>query len=167
MLYNICSWWFFLSQSNQWTKYSVYPKIRSPKSFLLMFVSSVALDGFYLLLPTRLTANLTPGWRCGSMFHPLSHIYTKTPLCCVETLANNTLNCWCVVFDWLWANAAPTLNTTFSLTNVHAKWWIHLLLISSTLQTKWVSGGFWCFPGQLRNLGNLSVPHYLCLYDRI
>ena len=26
---------------------------------------------------------------------------------------------------------------------------------------------FWCFPGQLQNLGNLSIPHHLCLYDRI
>ena len=35
-------------------------------------------------------------------------------------------------YDRLWANAAPTLNISFSLTNVHAKWWIHCLLISST-----------------------------------
>ena len=65
------------------------------------------------------------------MFHPLSHIYAKTHICCVETVANNALNYW-HVFNWLWANAAPTLNTAFSLTNVHAKWWIHYLLISST-----------------------------------
>ena len=68
------------------------------------------------------------------MFHPISHIYTKTPFCCIETVANNTLNCQClVIFDRLWANVAPTLNTAFSLTNVLAKWWIHCLLISSTL----------------------------------
>ena len=28
----------------------------------------------------------------GFMFHPLSHIYAKIPFCCVETVANNTLN---------------------------------------------------------------------------
>ena len=31
-----------------------------------------------------------------------------------------------VVFDRLWANAAPTLNAAFSLTNLLAKWWIHI-----------------------------------------
>ena len=38
----------------------------------------------------------------------------------------------CCFFDRLWANAVPTLSTAFSLTNVHSKWWIHCLLISST-----------------------------------
>ena len=37
------------------------------------------------------------------------------------------------VFDRLRANVTPTLNTTFPLTNIHAKWWIHCLLIFSTL----------------------------------
>ena len=88
----------------------------------------VTWDAFYLLLSTQLTADLTPKWSGGSMFHPLSHIYTKTPFCCVETLNHRRV----VVFDWLWANMTSTLNTAFSLTNVHAKWWIHCLLISST-----------------------------------
>ena len=134
------------------------------------------LDGFCLLLLTQLTADLTLECSGGSMFHPLSHIYTKAPFCCVETVANNALNCWCVVvFAWLWANVAPTFNTTFSLTNVHAKWGIHCLMISSTPLlshitsiynwTKQVCGVLWCFPGQLPNLGNLIVQHHLCLYD--
>ena len=51
------------------------------------------------------------------MFHPLSYINTKTPFCCIGTVANNALNCWSVVvFDWLWANTVPTLITAFSLT---------------------------------------------------
>ena len=106
----------------------MHPKIRKPKPCLLMFASLVTLNGFHLLLSTQLTADLTLEWSGGSMFHPLSHIYTKTLFfCCVEIVANNALNCRCiVVFDWLWANAAPTLNTAFSLTNIHAKWWIHL-----------------------------------------
>ena len=91
----------------------------------------------------------------------MSHIYTKTFFCCIETVANNALICWwTVVFDWLWANVAPTLNAAFSLTNVHAKWWIHRLLISSipllshaTLiynQSKWV---FWGFSGTTAKFG--------------
>ena len=98
-----------------------------------MFVSLVALDGFHLLLSTSLTVSLTPKWSGGSMFHPLLHIYATTPLCCIKTVANKALNCWCVVvFHQLWANAAPTLNTAFSLTNVHEKCSIHCLRISST-----------------------------------
>ena len=128
MPYNIHYWWFFLSQGNQWRKYLV--RLKLPKPRLLMLVSLVALDGFHLLLFTQLTADLTPEWSGGSMFHPLSHIYAKTPFCCIETVANNTMN-HPYVFDRLQANAAPTLNTAFSLTNVHAKWWIHCLLISS------------------------------------
>ena len=59
------------------------------------------------------------------------HIFIQKLLfCCIETVANNTLNCQ-LVLDWLWANTAPTLNIAFSLTNVHAKQWIHCLLISS------------------------------------
>ena len=62
------------------------------------------------------------------------HIFTQKLFCCIETVANNALNHWrVVVFDWLWANPAPSLNTALSLTNVLAKWWIHCLLISSTL----------------------------------
>ena len=79
-----------------------------------------------------LTTYLTLEWSGGSIFHPLSNIYAKTPFCCIETAANNALNRRCVVvFDRLWANAAPTLSTAFSLTNVHAKRWIPCLLISS------------------------------------
>ena len=99
-----------------------------PKPCLLMFAS---LDSFHMLLSTQLTADLTPKGSGGSMFHPLTHIYIKTPVYCVETVANKALNCRHVVFDWLWANAAPTLNKAFLLTNVHAKYWIHCLLISS------------------------------------
>ena len=131
MLYNICYWWFFFCQCNQWIKYLAHPKIWKPKPCLLMFASLVALNGFHLLLSTQLTAGLTQEWSGGSMFHPLSHIYRKTPFSCVETVVNNTLNCWCIViFDRLWANVASTLNTAFSLTNIHAKWWIHCFLIS-------------------------------------
>ena len=107
--------------------------------------------------------------------HVYTHIYTKAPFCCVETVTNNALNRR-HVFDRLWANAAPTMNTAFSLTNVHAKWWIHHLLkpltplLSYTTSIYdwpiWVSEVF-CFPGQLLNLDDLSIQFHLCLYEHI
>ena len=156
----------------------LHTKIRKPKPCLLMFVSLVTLDGFHLQLSTQLTADLTLELSGGSMFYPLSHICAKTSFCSVETVANNTQNRRrVVVFDRLWANAAPTFKTAFLLTNVHAKWWIHCLLISSASlqshstsiydQPRWVCEVFWCFPGQLLNLGDLSVQHHLCLYDHV
>ena len=158
--------------------YFVHPKILRPKPCLLMFTSLVALDSFHLLLSTHLIADLTLEWSGGSMFPPLSHINTKTPFHCFETVANNTLNRRCVVvFDQVWASTVHTLYTTFSLTNIHAKWWILCLPISSSPLLshvtsiddwpKWVWGVFWCFPRQLLNLGDLSIQHHLCLYDRV
>ena len=55
-----------------------------------MFASLVAMNGFHLLLSTQLTADLTEEWSGGSMFHPLSHVYAKTPFCHVEIVAINT-----------------------------------------------------------------------------
>ena len=178
MLYNIRYWWFLLSKGNQSTTYHAHPKIRRPKPCLLIFASLVALGGFHLLLSTLLTVDLTTEWSGGSMFPPWLHIYAKTYFYCFETVVNNALNRRHVVaFDRLWANAVPTLNTAFSLTNVHAKWWIHSFLIFSNplLSHKTsiydrpirVCGGFWCFPRKLPNLGDLSVQHHLCLYDHI
>ena len=69
MLYNIRYWWLLLSQGNRWTKYLAHPRIWRPRPCLLMFASLVALDGFYLLLSTKLIADLTPEWSGGSMFH--------------------------------------------------------------------------------------------------
>ena len=146
MLYNSRYWWFFLSQGNRWIKYLAHPKIQRLILCLLMFVSLVAF--------TQLTADLTPGWNGGSMFHPLSYIYAKTSFCCIETVAN-----------------------AFSLTNVHAKCWIHCLLISSTPllshatsiydQPKRVCGAFWCFLGQLLNLDDLSIQYHLCVQPHL
>ena len=158
--------------------YLAHPKIWRSKPCLLMFVSFVPLDGFHLLLSTQLSVNLTPEWSGGSMFHLLSHIYAKAPFCCVETVANNALNHRrVIIFDWLWTNAASTLNTAFSLTNVHAKWWIHCFLISlrpllsctTSIYNwlKWVCGGFWCFPRQLPSLANLSDQHHWYMYEHV
>ena len=150
----------------------MHPKIQRPKPCVLMFASLVALDSFHLLLCTQLTANLTPEWSGGSMFHPLSHIYAKTPFCCIDAL-----NCrYTVVFDQLWTNVAPTLNAAFLLTNVLTKWWIHChtdIFNSSAISTsiydwpKWVCGVFWWFTSQVANLDDLSIQHHLYLYDHI
>ena len=116
------------------------------KTLLLMFASLVALDGYYLLLFTQLTADLTLEWRGGCL--SIVTYLRKNSFCCVQTV------------DRLWVNAAPNLNTAFSLTNAHAKWWIHCLLISSIPllsyatsiydRPKRVCGVFWCFLGNCR-----------------
>ena len=144
-------------------KIFVHPKIQRPKPCLLMFASLVGLDGFHLLLSTQLTADLTLEWNGGSLFHPLSNIYIKIPFCCIETVTNYALNRQHIVFDWLWANATPSLNSAFSLTNVNAKWWIHCLLISSTTLlshatsiynwSKWVCEVFLVFSGTTADFG--------------
>ena len=77
MLYNIPYWCFSLSQNNRGTKYHAHPKMQKPKPCLLMFESLVALGDFHLLLSSQLTADSTPKWSSGSMFHPLLHIYEK------------------------------------------------------------------------------------------
>ena len=40
----------------------------------------------HLLLSVQLTADLTPERSGGSMFHPLSHIYAKTPFVVLKQL---------------------------------------------------------------------------------
>ena len=132
MLYNIRYWWFFLSQVideqntlyirkyggrnlawwclHLWSLWTAFTCC-CPLSWLLIWLQSEMMD----------------------LYFNHCHIFTqKTPFCCAETIANNTLNrLRVVVFDRLWTNAAPTLNIAFSLTNIHAKWWILCLLISS------------------------------------
>ena len=160
MLYNICYWSFLKIIDEQNT-------LHIPKC-LVMLASLVAFDSFDLLLSTQLTANLTPEWSGESMFHPLLHIYAKTPFSYIETVANNALNHWHVVCE--------QMCTHFEHSFLIEKWWIYCLLISSTPllshstsiynRPKGVHGVF-CFPGQLLNLGNLSIQHHLSLYDCI
>ena len=133
MLYNIRYWWFFISHGNRWTKYLVHPKIQRPKPCLLFFFFWLLWMAFTCCCPL----NWLSIWLQREMVDPCfihCQNFTLKLLCYVETVANNTLNCrHHVVLEWVWANAAPTLNTSFLLTNVHAKWWIHCFLISSTL----------------------------------
>ena len=67
--------------------------------------------------------------------------------------------------------SASNLNTAFSFSNVHAKWWIHCLLISSAALLSHTTSIYdWLkrvFLGQLPNIGALSIQHHLCLYDRV
>ena len=86
MLYNICYRGFFLSQGNRLKNFFAHPKIRRPKPCLLIFTSLVAFNDFHLLPFTQLTADLTLEWSGGSMFHPLSHIYAKTPFVALKQL---------------------------------------------------------------------------------
>ena len=109
------------------------------------------------------------GWLSPTAIHSAD---CKTFFCITETVANNALNHWhVVVYNRLWVNVSLTLNTAFSLTNVHAKWWIHCLLISSTHSLSHATSiyccVFLCFPGQLPNFGDLSIQHHLCLYDHV
>ena len=104
-----------------------------------MFPSLVTLDGFYAWLSTHLTADLPPEWNSWSMFHQLSHIYAKTPFCCVEAVANNALNRRrVVIFDQMWANAAPTWKTVFSPNSIYnrPKWilWSFLMFSGTTAE---------------------------------
>ncbi|GFS83906.1 hypothetical protein TNCV_2363421 [Trichonephila clavipes] len=82
------------------------------------------LDSFHLLLSIQLTIFLIQECINGSMVHPLSHIYVKEPVYFAETAPNSIVNrdvLCVVVFDRQGANADPTLNTAFVLTNDHAK----------------------------------------------
>ena len=60
----------------------------------------------------------------GIMF---KHIFTQKLL----FIALKQLQTMLWIINMFLINWAPTLNTAFSLTTVHAKWWIHCLLISS------------------------------------
>ena len=85
-------------------------------------------------------------------------IFMQKLLFLVFKKLQTTLNRWCIVFFYqLWENMSPTLKIAFSLTNVHEKWWIYSLLISSTPllshttsildQSKRVCGVFLVFSG--------------------
>ena len=151
----------------------MHPKIWRPKPYLQMFTSG----RFGQVLPAAVHSadcRFDSGVKWWIQVQYIVTYLHKNSFLGAETVTNKALNRQHVVFDRLWANAAPTLNTAFSLTNVHAKWWIYCLLIASTPllslansiydRPKWV-WVFWCFPGQLLNLGNLSIQQHLCLYD--
>ena len=54
----------------------------------------------------------------------------KKPFYCAEAALNSALNRRSVVvFDRLWANAAPISNRAFSCSNFHAKWWYDAILL--------------------------------------
>ena len=93
MLYNICYWWFFLSQSNWWPKFLVHPKICRTKPCLLMFASLVTLDSFHLLLSSQLTTDLTPKWSGGSIVTYLC----KKSFVALKQLQKTLWSFWCVL----------------------------------------------------------------------
>ena len=170
--------WFFLSQGNRWTKYLVHTKIRKPKLCLLMFASLVALDGSHRLLSAQLTADLTPKWSCGSMLHPLSHIYAKKLLYFSwnsgkQHSESSTLCC-------LWSTVTKrgiSFEHSFFNWQIFMHWWIHCRLIFSTPLLlhatsiydwqKRVNGFFFYFLGQMPNVCDPSIQHHLCLFNHV
>ena len=144
-------------------------KILRPKLCLLMLASLVALDGFHLL--SVHSADYQFDSRVKWWIHVSSTVIYLCKKLLFVVLKQFQTTYWIVnVLLFLIANTAPTLNTDFLLANVHAKWRIYCLLISLTPllshttstynQPKQVCGVFWCFPGQLPNLGDLSVQHH-------
>ena len=138
--------------------------MRRPKPSQVTFACLVALDGFHPLLFTQLTADLTLGCSDGSMFHPLSHTACKIYFNCARTAPNSYKQRFessrVVVFDRLWANLVPILNRAFSRSNVHAKWWIHCLLISLRYQCMKLRF-FHCFENYKSNVTKTTVIYEL------
>ena len=176
MLYNIRYWWFFFSEGNRGTKHLAHPKIRSRKPCLLMFASFVALDGFYQLLSIQHTADLTLEWTGGSMFHPLSHIYTKTPFCYVESWkqrSESSMRCCC----WLTLSKRDThFEYSFLIDKCPCKMVNTLpsdIFTSSAiscnfnLRSSLRSFFFLVFSGTTAEFGVLNVQHHYCLYNRV
>ena len=145
---------------------------------LLMFASLVTLDGFHLLMSTQLTANLTPEWSGGSMFHPLSHIYEKNSflLCwnsCKQRSESSTRCCfWSTVskrgthfeHNFLIDKYSCKIVSTLSSDIFNSSAISRNFNLRSAKTSLWI---FWYFPEQLLNLGDLSVHQHLRLYDRV
>ena len=138
---------------------------------MLIFASLVIFDGVHLLLSTQLTVDLTPEWSDGSIFNYLSNIYAETHFCCVEIVANNTESwtrccCWSTV-----SKRATHFQESFLIDECSCK--MMSTLPSDTFNSSTISRNFNLrsakneFVEQLLNLGDLSVQHPLCLYDRI
>ena len=68
------------------------PKIRSPKTYQLIFAFFFGLDGFPPLVSTQLTADLTLECSDGSMLHPLSYTTWRNPFHCAKTVPSSALN---------------------------------------------------------------------------
>ena len=91
------------------------------------------------------------GWSGGSIFHPLSHIYTITPFCCIETVAM----LWIVdvlLFLINWEQTQHPLSTQLShremfMQNVEytAFWYPQLLCYLMQLQFMISQTSLWSF----------------------
>ena len=166
MLYNICYWWFFLSQGNWWTKYLAHPKIQRPKSCLLMFASLVALNNFHLLLSTQLTTNLTLEWSGGSMFHPLSHIYAKPPFFALKQLQTTLWITDTFLIDCE-QTQHPLSHWQMFMQNGEytAFWYLQLLCYHMQLQftiSKMSLWSFLVFSGTTAEFGWPEIQNHLC-----
>ena len=137
----------------------------------------VTLDSFHLLLSTQLTADFDSRvkwwlyvssivtylhknsfllcWNsCKQRSKSLTHCFWSTVSKCGTHFEYSFLidKCSCKMM-----NTLPS--DTFSSSAISRNFNLRL--------SKQVSGVFWCYSGQLPNLGDLSVQHHLCLYDCI
>ena len=135
MLCNICYLWFFHSQGNRWTKYLCTSQNMEVRT---LPVNVCVFGPFGWLSPVAVHSadcRFDSGVKWWIHVSSIVTYLCKNSFCCIETVANNALNCQrVVVFDWLWANVTPTLNTAFSMINVQEEWWIYCLLTSSILR---------------------------------
>ena len=174
--YYICYWWFFLSQGNQWTKYLVHSKILRPKPCLLMFALWLA---FICSCPLSwLTISLLSQVVDPCFIH--CHIFMQKLLFVALKQLQSTL--W-IVDELLFLIDCEQMCHPLWIQLSHwqmymqkdeytAFWYLQLLCYLMQLQftigrNKFVEVFFLCFLGQLPNLGDLSIQHHLCLYDRI
>ena len=122
MLYDICYWWFFLYQGKSRNIDTLHIPKYAGQNLLYWCLH---LWSLWMAFTCCCPLSWQPIWLQSEVVDICflhCHIFMQKLLCSVETVANNALNCWrLIVFDRLWTNAAHTLKTAFSLTNVHGK----------------------------------------------
>ena len=91
-------------------------------------------------------------WSDGSRFHPVSNINAKTPFCCKQCSEHSFL-----IYKCSWKmNTLPSdiFNTSAILHNFNL--WLAKM-----------SWDFWCFPGQLPNLGDQCPASFVSVWQHL
>ena len=180
MLYNIRYWCFFFSQGNLWTKYMTHPGIRGPKPLL----ADVCVFGrFGRFSPAAVhSANCRFNSRVKWWIHILS-IVTCLPKnsfllrwnICKRRSESSTRCCfWSTVSE-----CGAHCEISFLLEKCLCKM-VNALhsdifnssVISRNFNLRSAKTSYWrvffvCFPGQLPNLGDLSIQHVLSVQSRL
>ena len=177
MLYNIRYWWFFFPQDNWRTKYLAHPNIQRSKPCQLIFASLVALDGFHQLLSTQLTDDLSPEWRGGSMFHLLSHIYTKNSfLLHWNNCKQRSESSMCCCFWSTVSNCCTHFKQSFlidkcsyKMGNTQSSDFLNFSAISHNFNLRSAKMSLWSFLVFSGTTAEFGQPEHLalCLYDSI